>query len=438
MLDITHIVKSSKDNTLEHRLFNAGVFTAGVVYTFTAAQNFYMGLGVRLSLICFFLAVLNFAIYFVSRMTSNFRIFILPSLILNTIINGIQWFSNGGSAGGVQYFYFVLALAWIILIRPKQRPLFFGLFLAFVLLLVVLEYHYPDWLVAYESRRDRYIDVGFSFIMAMIFSALLIDAVMKSYGNVNRKLIFKNKLIDEEILRGKSIQEKCLPESLPSFNNMDISTTFLPMEEVAGDFYDIREIGGKRYFFIADVSGHGLASAFLALVARTSYVHTVGTIAPSKVLERVNASLLDVSVQGMFMTAFMGIVDKNNENLTIYSAGHPVQLLLRRSDCSIGELHSRGTALGVRGDINIMAKVISLEPHDRLVLFTDGITETENRHREIYGYRRLKDFLLEHEKESPDVLSDELMNDLRKFRESDVVGDDITLIAVDFKDSNRL
>jgi serine phosphatase RsbU (regulator of sigma subunit) len=149
------------------------------------------------------------------------------------------------------------------------------------------------------------------------------------------------------------------------------------------------------------------------------------------VLHRINQVLCDSTVLGNFVSCFYCRIDKAGHTLSYTSAGHIPQVLYRNRDRSFRELYLKGTVLGWSKNIILLEETIPLEAGDRLVLFTDGVTECMNSSREMYSSERLCAFIAEKGDLPAEEFSMRLLRDLVGFSENEKFHDDLTLITID-------
>jgi sigma-B regulation protein RsbU (phosphoserine phosphatase) len=232
-----------------------------------------------------------------------------------------------------------------------------------------------------------------------------------------------------------TIQRAMLPEHLPLVPGLELAVRFADADGVGGDFYDVRPVASGRWaIVIADVIGHGLgAAAILAMV------HALGNAVdrerlpaePGAALALVNGPLASryLADTGKFVTAFVGLYDAEAQVLTYAAAGHPPPRLVRGD--SIRRLDDvSGLPLGLERTSAYEQSSLELRQGDRLVLFTDGVTESRNAAQSLFGDERL-DAILTAPVNSAAELLNRVANLVRTFREGRPAGDDETcLIAL--------
>jgi len=235
-----------------------------------------------------------------------------------------------------------------------------------------------------------------------------------------------------------TIQKSILPQHLPSVPGLDLAVHFADADAVGGDLYDVRPVGLKTWaIVIADVSGHGLAAAaILALVHALGNTLQGQQVPPGAALALINQPLATRYLAGTnrFVTAWVGLYDAETRMLTYASAGHPPPRLVRG-----GEIRrlvtASGLPLGIEKTSVFDDQTLQLLPGDRLVLFTDGITESMDEAHEFFGDERLDASLRAPASTATELLG-RIVDSVRTFRAGRLADDDETcLVAVLKSDS---
>ncbi len=238
----------------------------------------------------------------------------------------------------------------------------------------------------------------------------------------------------EELLIARSIQEGLLPGELPIVESFDIAGLSVPSSQVGGDYYDLfRMPDGLCGFAIADVAGKGTAAALL-MAALESALHA---IAPGigkdagAVVSRLNNLMTQRMPDDKFITFFFGVLDPLERTISYCCAGHDPPLLLRL-DGSTEHLDQGGLVLGIVDNAKYETGQVTLNRGDRLLLYTDGITETMDGEGEgtEFGVENLKRFLGRHSELSSRDLLNTLLVTLRDYRGDETPFDDMTLLLI--------
>jgi phosphoserine phosphatase RsbU/P len=234
----------------------------------------------------------------------------------------------------------------------------------------------------------------------------------------------------EDLRRAKAIQDHVLQSQLPDDSRVRFEVRYIPEELVGGDYYRIEAVDSDSYaILLADVMGHGIASALYTMQLRSFWEECRAELAsPSRFMTQLNRRLHKLaSPDGYFATAAFLLLNVVSGDLRCVRAGHPSPLLLRAGG-AIERLTSKSPALGLRLDAAYTETEAHLEPGDTLLLFTDGATELFNKQGEEFGEAGLIR-LLENAAGSPlDLLRIE--KSLLEFSNLIRLPDDLTLLSV--------
>jgi len=183
---------------------------------------------------------------------------------------------------------------------------------------------------------------------------------------------------DQELERAREIQQSLLPRDIPQIPGFEVAGAWQPASIVSGDYYDVLRLGDHRLgICIADVVGKGVSAALLmANVQAAVRAFASDAESPAQVCGKVNRLLHDNIAAGKFVTFLYGVLDSETRMFRHCNAGHPYPILL--SDGSIRVLEQSGAVLGVFPDWRYEDSTVELRAGDRLLLFTDGITEACN------------------------------------------------------------
>jgi serine phosphatase RsbU (regulator of sigma subunit) len=214
------------------------------------------------------------------------------------------------------------------------------------------------------------------------------------------------------------------------------------MRSVAGDFYDFLVVDDKHLgILLADVSGHGLPSALIASMLQSALAWQCPHASdPCQVLSGLNWAI-NGKFESHFVTAAYLFVNLENGTLKYAGAAHPPLLLWQAKLGRATEYVENGLMLGPFANSTYSSVAFSPDHGDRVVLFTDGLVEAKNSAGKEFGVQRVRQILESKHDLRPGRFVDALLYDLSAWSE-DAIGssqsDDITLLAIDFKASNRL
>lgn len=202
---------------------------------------------------------------------------------------------------------------------------------------------------------------------------------------------------EREWEEARRIQRRLLPETLPALRGCQMVAEWRPALVVGGDYFDVLKFSEESAgLCIADVCGKGLPAALLmANLQAAVRAHGAGAAAPSSLCEQLNRMFCSVSAHERFITLFYGLLDTRHRTLVYCNAGHNPGLLVRRSNRLI-RLGAGGPLLGEFEGLFYEQGQVQIEPGDRLVLFTDGVSEAPSAAGEEFGETRLAHLLSTH------------------------------------------
>ena len=240
-----------------------------------------------------------------------------------------------------------------------------------------------------------------------------------------------------ELSLATTIQTNMLPSTFPPYPNrrdFDIYASMHAAKEVGGDFYDFYLLDNDRFvFLVADVSGKGIPAALFMMRAKMTIKALAETGADVHViLSEANERLCEGNEAGMFVTAWLGIVDMQTGILSYANAGHNPPLLRRRQG-SFDYLKTRPNFIlaGMDG-ASYHKHEIQLLPGDELFLYTDGVTEATNARQELFGESRLLEALNDIFEENVESRCKNVKNAINRFVGDAEQFDDITMLSVKF------
>jgi sigma-B regulation protein RsbU (phosphoserine phosphatase) len=236
----------------------------------------------------------------------------------------------------------------------------------------------------------------------------------------------------------REVQQSFLPSGPPAVRGLDVAGRSVYCDETGGDYYDYlipSEPGSGRVgLVVGDVSDHGLQSALLMILARTSIRHHAFHSAdPVEIVSDVNVHLAeDFGESGHFMTLFLAYLDTTEGGLTWINAGHDPALLYCPAwadEDDFVELSGRHPALGLSPEVVFTACECRMHPGQVLVMGTDGIWETENEAGECFGKERLKAAVRRASPGTADEILSAVFADLESFGGRLARRDDVTLVV---------
>ena len=263
----------------------------------------------------------------------------------------------------------------------------------------------------------------------------LANALKKLEGTM-AELEKVNQTLTKELELAAALQKSLVPHSLPEDRYLHFAFHYEPMQFVGGDYYDIVDLGdGKKGLIIADVSGHGVPSAFIAAMLKISFLNYAQLIdSPASVLKKLNEEYCQVIQTGDYVTLFYGVIDPLNNRMTYCGAGHPRPLFLHKKSKTIELLSSEGFFIGMFDQAEYSDKVVDMQKGDRFMVFTDGIVEAYSDERgEQFGGKRLLECFKSCVDEPIECVIEHVIGSVKEFMKKSIFYDDLAIVAVEYK-----
>jgi sigma-B regulation protein RsbU (phosphoserine phosphatase) len=274
-------------------------------------------------------------------------------------------------------------------------------------------------------------------IGTLTLSFLEMQAALKEYIADLAATTAAKERIESELKIAHAIQMSFLPKRFPPLSGreqVDIAAFLEPARQVGGDLYDYFMLPAQRLFFaIGDVSDKGVPAALFMAVTKTLMKGLAEVnLEPAEILQRVNAELTLENDANMFATVFCAILDLSTGSLIYSNAGHNPPVLLRTGQKPEWLPLPLGVFLGTFEQARYQNQEIRLDPGDRLLLYTDGITEATNSNLELFDNDRLLQTLKNFQGRTVTEMISTVMTAVKAFTKEAPPSDDITLLALQF------
>lgn len=239
----------------------------------------------------------------------------------------------------------------------------------------------------------------------------------------------------QELRFAGRIQSSFIPNEIPTLDGWEMAVTILPARETSGDFFDVIQLAdGKIGLLIADVADKGFGAALYSALCRTlirTYALEYLEAQPDRVFYSTNERLLQDARANLFVSSFYGIIDPQTNILTYCNAGHnPPYLFSQRRGGRYTPLSATGMPLGVERETTWKQSSIQIEPGDLLVLYTDGIPDSQNEQGEFFHQRRLIDTIKGYLGLSAQDMMVSIIDEVQRFSGNNAQFDDITLLLI--------
>jgi len=339
-------------------------------------------------------------------------------------------------------------MQWLHALYEKPAPYDWIIFLVLLCIVTVPVYLLSTaivWLIAPPSPQSlrHLLTTGWKmpFLITIVYGLLnfLYDRSKASLERRNVELqsmvragAARLEIQDEELQRAREIQISLLPKEISQLPGFEVASAWQPARAVGGDYFDVLKLGENRLAIcIADVSGKGVPAALLMANVQASLRASVRDLdSPARVCSIINGMLCASIAADRFVTFFCGVLDSASRNFRYCNAGHPYPILV--SCGTVRALDQGGAVLGVFPAWTYQESSVNLSSGDRLLLFTDGITEAEGPRGEEFGMERVAAFAKTYAANSAAKINQQLLAQVTEFCGAQF-RDDATLLVLAVK-----
>lgn len=342
-------------------------------------------------------------------------------------VNGLELIKKIRAAPGNQYSYLILLTS-----RTEKSDLVSGL----------------------DAGADDFLNKPFdrNELRARLRTGQRIINLQRELQKQNDRLADANQRMQMDLVAAARLQQSLLPNNLPDTDSAKFAWSFRPCEKLAGDNLNVFRLDANRIgFYVADVSGHGVAAALLSftisqLLSPQKLAHGLlvqpGTgkdakphvSSPLQVINELNQRFPTEEFDGNFFTILYGVLDKRNCELQYVSAGHPPFILIRPGE-KARMLETRSYPVGWKSDGEWEQQTLQLASGDRLCIYSDGVADAENSSREKFGDSRLVDSLISSVSHSIDDSIEQAMLKIETWcGDNDGFKDDMSMLAIEITD----
>jgi serine phosphatase RsbU (regulator of sigma subunit) len=282
-----------------------------------------------------------------------------------------------------------------------------------------------------ERRRIYFQLAGGTVIIVMLTFGWLVIVRLANHGMRMRQELNK---IERDLDIAREIQRGLLPRDIPDIPGFEIEGWSKPADQTGGDYFDWMKLpDGGTLITLADVSGHGIGPALIVAVCR-AYMRAAAAgngVALESAISRVN-DLLQMDIpEERFVTAAVGVLRPDSNELLLVSAGQAPLFFYRAASRTVENWAADDLPLGVLPGVTFdCARKVQFEPGDALVLTTDGFFEWSNDAGEQFGIHRLEAFVAAHARESPSKFIGALHAEVVAHAAGRTQPDDLTIVVV--------
>jgi sigma-B regulation protein RsbU (phosphoserine phosphatase) len=273
-------------------------------------------------------------------------------------------------------------------------------------------------------------------LIARVQIHLHIQSLTRSLMDSNAQLIQKQKILDDDLHAAAAIQRSFLPSPNLEISGMQLASIWLPANLLGGDIFNTIQWcdRNKIICYMIDVSGHDVPSA-LVTVSVSQFLHQQNDCSTLFLSPREMMLELDkeypIERFDRYFTVFYLVLDLSNGVISYSSAGHPSAVVLSKSKGLIS-LGKGGTIIGLTKSLPFEEGEEVLTPGDKVLLYTDGVTEMRNQNSEQYGTERLYTLLENSGNESVADIVNKIQNSLKVFGEGVKAQDDISILCFEY------
>ena len=277
--------------------------------------------------------------------------------------------------------------------------------------------------------------VGRRVMVLQIIGILMILLILQLVAKNLRKFRLLNERkekMQSELQIAHNIQMSMIPKIFPAFperKDLDMAAMLVPAKEVGGDLYDFFIREERLYFCVGDVSGKGVPASLVMAVTRSLFRTLAGReTSPAQIVGQMNTSMSDMNESNMFVTLFCGVLDMKTGHLEYCNAGHNAPLIFTDKIDMMSV--KANLPLGIMQEFDFEQQSLDLHHDDALFLYTDGVTEAENIHHELFGDERLEEVM--HERRTAQEHLEAVRDAITAFVGEAPQSDDITLLFIHY------
>lgn len=288
----------------------------------------------------------------------------------------------------------------------------------------------------FETAVDIVKQIAVPFIAVNTIGFVMMISII-TYTDKQRNLALERSRLQSELEVANVIQQSLLPlitEDYPGRRELDISASMEAAKEVGGDFYDVFYVDSTHLaFVIGDVSGKGIPAALFMASSKITLQNCIRDYPKlSDAVETANNALCARNEAEMFVTLWVGVLDLTDGNLTFVSAGHNPPVLLRNNRADFIKFKNGFVLAGMEGMI-YKEHTIQLNNEDIVYLYTDGVTEAEDKSHNLFGDERLLNCFENKSQSASAEIVENVKEAIEEFINGNNQFDDMTMLCFKWK-----
>lgn len=256
---------------------------------------------------------------------------------------------------------------------------------------------------------------------------------------IENKKLYKENIqrakIKKELELAQNMQRMLFPQALPNTDALQVAASYLPHQQVGGDYYDFIQLNSHEFIFcLADVSGKGIAAALLMSNMQATLHSLINYTNNLKdVIIELNKRVIDNTKSEKFMSLFIGKLNTKSQEFSYINAGHNPPILFYEN--KFHELNKGCTLLGISDAIpHIEEEVLNYTSEFTLLCYTDGLTDTYNAHNDTVTPEALKEIMQKNNASRPEFLNKAILFYAEEFKGENDFPDDIALLTLKVRD----
>jgi sigma-B regulation protein RsbU (phosphoserine phosphatase) len=265
------------------------------------------------------------------------------------------------------------------------------------------------------------------------------DALVESEANLRAK----QERLDEDLRAAADIQHTLLPQKMPDLKEVALAWKFVPNQHIGGDIFNAYMLDERRLvLYMVDVSGHGVPSGLVTVSVHEMLTPQGGHVAqvdesgglipaqPKQVLDLMSREYPVERFNKTFSIVY-ALMDIKTGMLTYASAGHPHPVVLQKEG-GLAPLGATGPIIGLGALLPFEQAEVQMKPGDKLILYTDGVVEYENRFGEFYGDERFYALLLKNHQEDLNQILEGTWQAMMEYGAGIAPRDDVSMMGLEY------